>query len=84
MREDTGLGEGFERKLDSEGDRGVGGVRGGIRKESSVSETSEPLAEIDLWTRFGDARVAVLEVEQGLEVGTESAPAEEAVCGRFG
>jgi len=55
-----GLGGVFRRRLDSDGDpanRGVGGVRGGIRKESSASETSEPLADADLCTRFGDTRV---------------------------
>jgi hypothetical protein len=40
--------------------RGVGGVRGGSRKESSASETSEPLADEDLRTcvDFGDITVA--------------------------
>ena len=52
-----GLGGVFSRRLDCEGDRGVGGVRGGIRKESSVSETREPLADIDLGIRLGDTRV---------------------------
>jgi hypothetical protein len=70
--------------LDSEDDvanRGVGAVRGRTKKESSASEASEALADVDLCTRFGGARVTWLEAEEGFEVGTESAPA---VCGRLG
>ena len=55
-----GLGGVFGRRLDNEdgvANRGVGGVRGGTRKESSASETSEPLADVDLCARFGDVRV---------------------------
>jgi hypothetical protein len=55
-----GLGGVFGRMLDIEDDvpsRGVGGVRGGTRKESSASKVSEPLADVVLCIRFGDARV---------------------------
>jgi len=56
----VGLGGVFGRMFDIEDDvanRGVGGVRGGTRKESSASRVSEPLADVDLCIRFGDARV---------------------------
>ena len=60
LREDVGLGGVFGRRLDSEdgvANRGVGGVRGGTRKASSVSEANEPLADVDLYARFGDVSV---------------------------
>jgi len=56
----VGLGGVFGRMFDIEDDvanRGVGGVRGGTRKESSASRVSEPLADVDLCIRFGDVRV---------------------------
>ena len=80
-----GLGGVFGRMLDSEDDvanRRVGGERWGTRKESSASEASEPLADVDLCIRFGgDMGVPRLEAEEGFEV---VAPSASAVCGRFG